>query len=156
MNGIKIIKIFSICLTLIVLSFCKDSSKSKIERKVEKTYVDKNDYFAKYLTGKYFIIDNIIGCETKNQIKSVMLYREIDCSSCIERCHLELDSRSYYEELAIIKLGYLNKKDSILFRNFREIFSDESDYVYNTYGFFPTPIVLDIRNQKIIKCHFCY
>lgn len=157
MKVVKITKIKACLFLIILFSSCVNNSESRIKKVVNDSYLHRNQISSNRLVGKHFMFYEITGCEFKGELKSVMIYRELDCSTCVKNCYSKLQSRAAYENIAIIKLGIINKKDTSLFANyFEEIYCDEREVILNTYDCFPTPVVFSIENQTIKKCYFCY
>lgn len=156
MTKIKITKISTLIFLLVLFSFCKNNTELKIRKEISDSYMRRNQIFSNRLKDKYFMFYKITGCEFKNELKSVMIYRENDCSTCVKNCYETLESSASYKNIAIIKIGVINKKDSLSFVNIEEIFCDESGAILNTYDYFPTPVVFEIENQRIKKSLFCY
>lgn len=158
MKTIKLLTNVSLLLFLILLfPFCKnDNSNIKQTEAIKNSYMSRNLEFSNRLKDKNFILEELTGCSLNYELKFIMIYRKIDCSTCIKSCRDELVSKENFHNIAILKLGFSEMEDSLSFIDFEEIFYDESENILDAYGYFPTPVIFEIENDKIKGCHFCY
>lgn len=158
MKTSKLIFLISLFLfSTLLLQFCKsDENLRNKKRAIEESYIQRNLEFSERLIGKRFALEELNACSTNNELKFIMIYRNLDCSTCLENCRDELVSKGNISNIAVLKLGFSEKEDSSLFLGFGEVLFDECDNILNAYGYFPTPSIFKIENDKIVDCHFYY